>query len=560
MTKRFLFALLLPFVAHLCSAQSRNPLRIPDTLTGNRFDLTVAPGARQFFPGEITRTSGVNGDFWGPTLIFNRGENVQLNVINRLGTTTTMHWHGFHIPAMMDGGPHQTIDDGTTWSPSFTVNNNAATYWYHPHLHMETEQQLTEGLGGLIIVRDAIEAALPLPRRYGIDDIPLVLTDRRFSSTNQLQRVRYGDTMLVNGTLDPVISLPAQVVRFRILDAATERSYNIGFADGRTFHVITSDGGLLDRPVPVTRYLLSVGERIEVLVDLSTDNGKSLTLRAFNSTLAQNIPGGEPVDFPGLGNRLGKRDFDILHIDVADPIAGGITVIPTTLVANTPLDPLTATNTRTIRMTDAPGNPPGFLLDGTPYDMNVINHRVPINTTEIWEIDNQSGFSHPFHIHLVEFNIISRNNGAVPEYERGWKDVVFVKAHEKARFVARFVDFADATHPYMYHCHIAAHEDEGMMGQFVVDPAPTRVHPEITDEHSLLVYPNPTGGSSTLLLPTGRTAASYQVFDPLGRIVSAGSALPAGAPLTLPRFEPGIYMIRVTDDHGMSLSTRFVVR
>jgi bilirubin oxidase len=327
--------------------------------------------------------------------------------------------------------------------------------------------------------------------------------------------------------------------------------------------VITSDGGLLDRPVPVTRYLLSVGERIEILVDLTDHTGKSLTLRAFNSALAQNMPGGEPVDFPGLGNRLGKRDFDFLHIDVAAPVAGGIMTIPTTLVANTLIDQATATNTRVVRMTDVPGSPgvpPGFLLDNTPYDMDVINHRIPINTTEIWEIDNQSGFSHPFHIHLVEFNIISRNNGPVPEYEQGWKDVVFVKAHEKARFVARFTDFADATHPYMYHCHIAAHEDEGMMGQFVVDPAPTLVRPDIADDHTLLLYPNPTGGTSTILLPTGRTATSWQVFDPLGRIVAARSTPTENAPLTLPHFTPGIYMLRVTDDRGQSLSTRFTAR
>ena len=150
-----------------------NKLWIPDTLSGKTFNLTLSPSTKQVRPGAKTTTYGYNGaDFWGPTLIMNKGDLVQMHVTNNLAEDTTAHWHGFHIPAIMDGGPHQPIAPGATWSPSFEVKNRAGMYWYHPHLHLMTEEQMTHGAGGLILVEDAEEAALPLPRTYGVDDIP----------------------------------------------------------------------------------------------------------------------------------------------------------------------------------------------------------------------------------------------------------------------------------------------------------------------------------------------------------------------------------------------------
>jgi bilirubin oxidase len=73
-------------------------------------------------------------------------------------------------------------------------------------------------------------------------------------------------------------------------------------------------------------------------------------------------------------------------------------------------------------------------------------------------------------IHDVRFEIVSRSSGAVADYEQGWKDTVQVPRGEPVTFVAKFSDFADAVNPYMYHCHFSNHEDEGMMGQFVVKP------------------------------------------------------------------------------------------
>lgn len=302
-----------------------NTLWIPDTLTGPTFNLNIKDTFSQIIStGNQTITGGINNKFWGPTLIFNRGDSVYMKVHNYLNDSTTLHWHGMHLPAVMDGGPHQIIPPGTTWEPYWKVTNSAATLWYHPHLHMETESQITKGIGGLIIIRDTIESKLALPRTYSVDDIPLALTDRSFTSSNQFSVVPYGDSMMVNGGMRPQYTIPAQVVRFRILDGAIERSYNLGFSDGRSFYVIGSDGGLLDAPVAVTKYLLSPGERIEILVNCTGQSGTTVDLKAYNSTLSNFIGGGE--SFPGgpFKNALGKKDFTILHLNITSKNSNAI--------------------------------------------------------------------------------------------------------------------------------------------------------------------------------------------------------------------------------------------
>jgi bilirubin oxidase len=210
-----------------CTHAQYNPLWIPDTLMGPNFDLTIKDTMAQVVSnGQQTITGGINGKFWGPTLIFNKGETVHMNVHNQLNEATTIHWHGMHLPAVMDGGPHQIIPPGTVWQPYWEVTNNASTYWYHPHLHEMTMDHITKGIGGLIIVRDEQEAALALPRTYGVDDIPLVLTDRDFVAGNQFNPVPYGESALVNMTLRAQHTVPAQMIRFRLLNAAIERTFN----------------------------------------------------------------------------------------------------------------------------------------------------------------------------------------------------------------------------------------------------------------------------------------------------------------------------------------------
>ena len=464
------------FAATITTAQTRSrpfqKLHIPELITGTSFNLNVHKSSKSFWKGATTATYAVNNEaFWGPTLVLKHDETVTINVKNELDEPTTTHWHGMHLPAAADGGPLQVIAAGKTWSPSFKVTNNAGTYWYHPHAHETTQRHLTMGAGGLIIVRDAIESALPLPRDYGVDDIPLVLTSRRFDLKDQFSsngdNDKYGDFAFANGTLDAETDLPAQIVRLRILNAEIERGYDLGFSDGRTFHVIPTDGGLVDRPIPVKRMKLMVGERVEVLVDLSADKVKSsLDLMAFNAGQDFGFPGGEPGTRPPNGGYLNNIDFTLLHINVTPRTANAITTIPAALTKNKFWAEADVTNQRTIRISGGrPGEP--FFFDERAYSPSINNQTVKLGAVEQWTIRNNNIFGHTFHIHDVQFAVVSRTS-AVPDYERGWKDTVYLPRGESVTFIAKFDDYASDTDAFMYHCHMANHEDDGLMGQFVV--------------------------------------------------------------------------------------------
>ncbi len=116
------------------NAIQSQPLPIPKLLTGTKiggqkvYDLTMQQGSTVFFPGTKTATFGYNGNILGPTLLMHKGDDVVINVTNQLGEPTTTHWHGLHLPAAMDGGPHQRIDDGNTWQAHYTISNEAATF------------------------------------------------------------------------------------------------------------------------------------------------------------------------------------------------------------------------------------------------------------------------------------------------------------------------------------------------------------------------------------------------------------------------------------------------
>lgn len=532
-------------------SQTYNNLWIPDTLSGTTFNLNIKDTFAQIVnTGNQTITGGINGKFWGPTMFINKGDVVHMNVKNNLNDSTTVHWHGMHLPAVMDGGPHQIIPPGTLWQPYWEVKNDAGTYWYHPHLHEMSEEQMTKGLGGFMIVRDEVESKLALPRTYGVDDIPLVLSDRDISTTNQFVVVPYGDSMMTNMTLRAQYTVPAQVVRFRILNGGLERSYNLGFSDGRSFQVIVSDGGLLTAPVTVTKYLLHLGERIEILVDCSNDLGKSINLKAYNSTLAQNVAGGDFFPNGPFVNYLARKDFNVLHINVGAKTSNPILNVPTFLRTVNTIRAANANITRALTISDT--NIVGvtgaaFVINHKLFDYNYNNYDVPLNNTEIWQITSTSNFGHPFHIHDVEFNILSVDGVAPVAAQAGFKDVVFVPSKSTVKFIAKFDNYADPLHPFMYHCHIALHEDEGMMGQFIVTDKTSGI--KSTDKSDFSLYPNPANEKLYISFNNQDTKVYYiSILNIVGKAVLMLPRPELGNGIDISSLSAGTYFVQLTDD------------
>lgn len=488
-------------------AFGQNPILIPTAITNNTINLTLTEGTNNFYAGVTTNTMGANGPLLGSTLIMSKGDNINITVDNQLQDTTTIHWHGMHVSPENDGGPHTIIPSGTTWNPQFTVLDKAGTYWYHPHLHMHTDEHVSKGIAGLILVRDAEEAALGLPETYGVDEFPIVLQTKGFDAAGQIVFHTDLDTsVMVNGTVNGSLDLPSQVVRLRVLNGSSQRVMEFGFSDNRSFSLIGTDGGLLSAPLSMTRYRIAPGQRADILLDLATSMGQNFQLMSYGSELPSGIYGAAQ---PGMGagqtsslpdytsNPLNGSDFQLLDITVGSQAGTPVLSIPSSLATVTPLLETSATITRdlTFTSTGSMGNLAGpFLINGQSMDLNVINYMIPIDNVEIWNLTNQTPISHPFHIHDVQFYILDINGTPPPAELSGLNDVVLVPGGMgNVRFIAQFSDHANDSIPYMYHCHMLMHEDEGMMGQFlVVDPSAE------LEENTLIdwdIYPNPSTGS-----------------------------------------------------------------
>lgn len=549
-----------------------NTMPMPQALYGTTFNLNIHESIKQLVTGNQTITGAINNEnIWGPTLFINKGDLVHMNVTNNLNESTTVHWHGMHLPAVMDGGPHQVIPAGTLWQPYWTVMNQASTLWYHPHLHETTQAQMTKGVGGFIIVKDPQETALALPRTYGVDDIVLALTSRSYNATSNTfvstTRV-YGDYMLSNGTPNAQISLPKQYVRMRILNAEIERGYNLGFSDNRTFYIIGNDGGLLNAPVAVTRVKLMVGERIEIMVNLGGDTvGSSLDLKAYNSGQTLGYPGGEPNTSGDFGSLLNNIDFNVLHINVAATTTATtpITAVPTTLISNTYWTATNATVTRAIAVTNGNPGPASvpFNFDNTTYSLTMTPKVVNLNDIEKWTVTNNNVFGHSFHLHDVEFKIVARNGSAtaVGTHESGWKDTFYLPRNESVTFVAKFDDFADSdvNHPYMYHCHFGGHEDAGMMGQFIVTG--TMATNQNATNTNFSLYPNPANDKLFINLKDTATEIYYVTIATItGRVVMMLPQPEWQNGIDISSLEAGVYTFQMMDKQSKSITTKKFIK
>lgn len=541
------------------AAAQTTQLAIPDTLIGPNYTLNMHKDSVQFFPGNKSHTYAFNSfNYLGPTLIFNKGTNVNITVNNQIGDTTTVHWHGIHLPSKWDGGPHTPILPSASWNPTFTVMDNAATYWYHPHLHMKTAEQAIKGAAGLIIVRDPIEAALNLPRKYGVDDFPVVVQCQQYDAANQAMPLGMQDsTILVNGARANYgytvnANMPAQVVRMRLLNASGERAFNFGFTANKAFKIIASDGGLLNAPVNTTRIRLAPGERAEILLDLTGMNGQIIHLMSYASELPMGIQGGPTMPMPSgppMDSPLNGIDFNIMQISVVPPTVSPVTTIPAILTTNTPYSVGSANITRTIRFTadsamvmDGP-----FYFNDSTFNMMRIDYEIPINNIEVWKLVNETMVAHPFHIHDVQFYLFDRNGSTPPAEELGRKDVVLVPPGDSVMFITKFEDFADTIIPFMYHCHILMHEDAGMMGQFVVKPNITGVNEFSLNDNTITVYPNPAKNQINISIKDGVTEAPVRVsiYDILGKVIYNEYCSKNKTTINSSDWASGLYTIRL---------------
>lgn len=461
-------------------------LPMTDLIDGidERIVLGLTAGTHDFGNGVQSATMGVNSGYLGPVLRVKQGQTLPIDVVNGIDDPSTLHWHGLHIPGDVDGGPHQEIAPGDTWSPDVPIAQSASMNWFHSHQHGRTASQVYRGMAGVMVIEDDASLSADLPKTYGVDDFTLVLQDKQFDAAGALQYTLtaaaledgyLGETLVVNGAIAPVSqSVPTGLVRLRILNACNGNFLTLSMANG-PLNVIASDGGFLASTVQTDTIEMSPGERYEILVDMTQIANNDLVV---NYSLAET---------PGLGGLLrdlwtgGESQVTALTLTRRDE-AGFDGALPNQLANMEVPDASAATVTRSFELQmdtgadldavafasgDLCGDLTAMHINGQPMNMSRIDNEVRKGDTEIWRIAVDD-LQHPFHIHGCSFRILSTDGGEAPAYAQGWKDMVHVNDGNWSEVLVRFDYDALADAPYMYHCHILEHEDCGMMGQFTV--------------------------------------------------------------------------------------------
>ena len=418
--------------------------------------LIAAPGTFTPRNGPASAAWMINGSVPSPTIRVRRGDLVQLQLVNQLPQSTILHWHGLVVPADADGHPRDAVLSGGQYAYAFPIVQRAGTYWYHPHAHHHTAEQVHRGMAGFFIVVDDEEDALELPG--AAREILLLLQDRNAATaspfdidalpnddhTGMLRTVAYG-----NGVALPAAYLSPGRSRLRIVNGSHARVYRLALDNGLPLLVIGNDGGLLPSAVSAESTWLGVGERVDCLIDTGAwADGTRVMLQSL------------PFELPGdalLSSTQGMA-MDLLQLI---RLPGQATMGPSLPMSLSSVPPLAApVATRTFVFTSGAGG--AHRINGSAYDITRSDVQLPLGAVERWVFQNDSDVPHPVHLHGTQFQVQTRSGGrnVVFPYERGWKDTVLVMPTETVDVLVQFDVYAGT---YLLHCHNLQHEDRGMM-------------------------------------------------------------------------------------------------
>jgi FtsP/CotA-like multicopper oxidase with cupredoxin domain len=508
----------------------------------------------------------------GPTIVAQKGVPISIRWTNHLpmthildyaidptlpraqtttGVPITTHVHGAEVEPQSDGGPltwftAEFAETGPAWTGEVHTYANdqlPATIWYHDHAFGYTRHNVYAGLAGYYIITDPGNEPAGLPAAPY--DLGICIQDRMFTTDGQLWYPNegesevhpiwipefFGDVILVNGKVWPYLEVEPRKYRFRFLNGAQARFFSLALADrmtgapGPAFYQIGTDGGYLAEPVLLNdpndlsspRLLMAPGERCDVIIDFSAyAPGAELLLK---NTAKAPFPSGEAPDPQTVGQIMLFR-----VVPLTDP---DNSVIPPQLATVNRLSNPTVTRVMTLNEQAIGDDPVAAFLNGTPYEASATEYPA-LGTTEMWEIVNMTGDSHPIHIHLVQFQLLNRQKVNIRRYERafteanpviptenyvpvpverylqgrpipadanerGWKDTFRMNPGQVTRVLIRFAPQdespayafdATAEPGYVWHCHILEHEENDMMRPFYLVQAGAKgptivVKPEI---------------------------------------------------------------------------------
>lgn len=433
-----------------------------------------------------------SGSYLGPTLHVRTGQRVQVIFENQLSQETIVHWHGLTVPQEQDGQPLEAVGPGETYEYDFTVVNEPGTYWYHPHPHHLTGEQVYRGLAGLLIVHgDEPETTLP----HGARDLGFVLQDRTIGADGQLVYVAsnhdvmagfVGETLVTNGVAGLATSVERAPYRLRFLNGANSRTQILTLSTGEPLQVVATDGGLLPEVANVPGLVLTPAQRSDLWIDFSSyEPGQQidlLTAGTFVEVPGMMGGGGKGNGGMGRGGIGGGAALTLnpkvaMSFVVADgPAEPG--EVPQGLAGQVTIEPSEAVDTDTPRVFELMTRQASHWINGMQWEGRTAAEweTVAFGTTEIWEFVNLSPMAHPMHLHGKAFRVVDRSwvNASGEEswaqissgiVETGTRDTVLVWPGQRVRIAVSFDTYRGY---FLYHCHILEHEDGGMMRNFLI--------------------------------------------------------------------------------------------
>lgn len=425
-----------------------------------RASLVAAPVSVPLLAGSATEFWAYNGSLPGPLIEAVEGDRVEILFENRLPQPTTVHWHGLPVPADQDGNPHDVVAPGARrWYRFKLPLGSAGTYWYHPHPHGHTPEQVYRGLAGTFIVRAKVDPLAGIPERLlVISDLKLGADGRIApSDANDEMNGREGQFALVNAQCQPVLPFDqGGRERWRLWNASSARFLRL-MLPGAGLTLVGTDGGLLERPIAgLAELLLAPAQRAEMVVDASAKLGRvELVAAAYERGKMGTVPA--------------EQELALLSVDFGKVGTLALAPLPTTL-RRIPALGRPSARKRVVfseEMSMAGGqHEMTFLVNGKQFDMHRVDLTSRAGQVELWEIVNEADMDHPFHLHGTQFQVIEHEIGGkvTPVPYRAWRDTVNVKSGETVRF--KVVQPLKGLR--MFHCHILEHEGAGMMGQLKV--------------------------------------------------------------------------------------------
>jgi FtsP/CotA-like multicopper oxidase with cupredoxin domain len=408
--------------------------------------LEARQTAWEISPGRTVAAWGYQGSVPGPTIVAHVGDTLVAHLVNDLPEPTLIHWHGLRVPAPMDGtqSVQRLVQPGERFEYRFALPD-AGTFWYHSHAN-ETAQ-VERGLYGAIVVLGPDEPTFDGDRLLVLDDLKL---DRRDAIAKPALFDRHtgreGQVLLVNGRQAPLYEIAAgQVERWRIVNASSAR-YVLLSLGGRPFRIIGGDGGLRDRAVTATETLLTPGDRVELAVGPFEDEGATIAI--------------ESLPYRRTSMKRPRRDtWGTLRVGPRAPSVAAVPDVLRTIAPLVPAGPITPT--RIVRLGAR------MTLHGHDWLVNDEQHHhdapVKVGELQVWDIVNETGMDHPFHLHGFFFQVVAIDG--VPLAPTGWEDTVNVVGNGRVTIAFRPDDRPGR---WMYHCHILEHHAAGMMGHFDV--------------------------------------------------------------------------------------------